>query len=137
MKKFFKNNKGFTLVELIIVIAIIAVLTAVAAPQYIKWVEEGRISSDKQMAETLISEVNVALADMGVANESITGGKITVTASACSDTGNVGAYIGSHIDANWNKARVTNKDATKAAAAGIGDTLEITYTTTSVTAAWS
>jgi type IV pilus assembly protein PilA len=33
-----KNNKGFTLVELIIVIAIIAVLAAVIAPQYIKYV---------------------------------------------------------------------------------------------------
>jgi type IV pilus assembly protein PilA len=40
------DNKGFTLVELIIVIAIIAVLAAVLAPQYIKYVEKSRWSTD-------------------------------------------------------------------------------------------
>lgn len=36
------SNRGFTLVELIIVIAIIAVLGAVLAPQYIKYVDRSR-----------------------------------------------------------------------------------------------
>ncbi len=51
MKKFFdkirKNNKGFTLVELIIVIAVMAVLTVVAAPQYLKYVENSRVGTDE------------------------------------------------------------------------------------------
>ena len=34
-----KNNKGFSLVELIVVIAIMAVLVGVLAPQFIKYVE--------------------------------------------------------------------------------------------------
>ena len=33
------NNKGFSLVELIIVIAIMVILVAVLAPQYLKYVE--------------------------------------------------------------------------------------------------
>ena len=41
-----KNNKGFTLVELIIVIAIIAVLAAVLAPQYVRYLERSRIGTD-------------------------------------------------------------------------------------------
>ncbi|HAL02696.1 MAG TPA: hypothetical protein DCP07_05005, partial [Lachnospiraceae bacterium] len=35
-----KNNKGFSLVELIIVIAIMAILVGVMAPQLIKYIEK-------------------------------------------------------------------------------------------------
>ena len=52
-----KNNKGFSLVELIIVIAIMAVLIGVLAPQYLKYVEKSRVSSDK----TVISDVKGAM----------------------------------------------------------------------------
>ncbi len=44
-----KNNKGFSLVELIVVIAIMAVLVGVLAPQFIKYVEKSRESTDIQM----------------------------------------------------------------------------------------
>jgi len=52
-----KNNKGFSLVELIIVIAIMAVLIGVLAPQYLKYVEKSRVSSD----ETAIADVRNAM----------------------------------------------------------------------------
>ncbi len=48
-----KNNKGFSLVELIIVIAIMAVLIAVLAPQFIKYVEQSRRSRDIQTADQI------------------------------------------------------------------------------------
>ena len=41
------NNKGFSLVELIIVIAIMAVLIGVLAPQYLRYVERSRVSTDR------------------------------------------------------------------------------------------
>lgn len=63
MKKFRKNNKGFTLVELIIVIAIIAILSAVAAPQYLKYVEKSRLSADKAVAADIVSAAKVLAAD--------------------------------------------------------------------------
>lgn len=47
MKKENMNNKGFSLVELIIVIAIMAILIVVLAPQYLKYVEKSRVSSDQ------------------------------------------------------------------------------------------
>ena len=51
MKKLFnkirKINKGFTLVELIIVIAVMAVLTVVVAPQYLKYIEKSRVATDE------------------------------------------------------------------------------------------
>ena len=63
MKKFRKNNKGFTLVELIIVIAIIAVLSAVIAPQYLRYVEKSKVSADKDTAAAIEQVVNVLVAD--------------------------------------------------------------------------
>lgn len=48
------RNKGFSLIELIIVVAIMAVLIGVLAPQYIKYVEKSRISVDEDTADTLL-----------------------------------------------------------------------------------
>ncbi len=46
MKKIRKNNKGFSLVEIIVVVLIMAIIAVALAPQVVKWVENSRISSD-------------------------------------------------------------------------------------------
>lgn len=57
------NNKGFSLVELIIVIAIMAVLMGVLAPQYLKYVKKSKISTDITNAENVATAVNAEIAD--------------------------------------------------------------------------
>ena len=57
------NNKGFSLVELIIVIAIMAVLMGVLAPQYLKYVKSSKVSTDITNAEEIATAINVAVAD--------------------------------------------------------------------------
>lgn len=57
------NNKGFSLVELIIVIAIMAILLVVLAPQYLKYVERSRNSTDLQNATEVVTALQVYAAD--------------------------------------------------------------------------
>lgn len=57
------DNKGFSLVELIIVIAIMVVLIAVLAPQYLKYVEKSRVASDQTTIVNYIDAMQVIAAD--------------------------------------------------------------------------
>ena len=63
MKGIKTNNKGFSLVELIIVIAIMAILVAVLAPQYMRYVDRSRYSRDVQMVDGVYTEVQAIVAD--------------------------------------------------------------------------
>ncbi len=75
------GNKGFSLVELIIVIAIMAVLVAILAPQYLKYVEKSRVAADDTFTEELMTAVQVALTDETVYADVVTGDKLTWTES--------------------------------------------------------
>ena len=66
MKK--TNNKGFSLVELIIVIAIMAILVGVLAPQYLKYVEKSRVSADKDQLDSFYTACTTAAADPELKN---------------------------------------------------------------------
>lgn len=81
MKKM--NNKGFSLVELIIVVAIMAILIVVLAPQYLKYVEKSRVSADQASLEGYIDAMQVLAADPDITLDS--GNTYTVTKAASGD----------------------------------------------------
>lgn len=59
----FKNKKGFTLVELIVVIVIILVLAAVLVPSVLRYVEKANQANCKADAATLLVQLQADVAD--------------------------------------------------------------------------
>jgi len=57
------KNKGFSLVELIIVIAIMAILAAAIAPALIRYIDKSRRADDVAAAETINTAIQSALAN--------------------------------------------------------------------------
>lgn len=73
-----KNNKGFTLVELVIVIAILAILVGLLAPQYTKYVERSKKSADVNNMDELIKAVEVYVIDSAT-KDALTAQKVTLS----------------------------------------------------------
>lgn len=98
-------NKGFSLVELIIVVAIMAVLIGVLAPQYMKYVERSRNSTDNSNCTALEnalmvwgSETDIPAGETAFVADA-GGSSITVTRAAVPDiAGTNAAAIQSALD---------------------------------------
>lgn len=103
------DNKGFSLVELIIVIAIMAVLVGVLAPQFMKYVEQSRRATDIQNAEMIRDSILADIADGTLtstgtvtatfANYSASPATGTVCASAIATAPKVEGNLVNHGDA--------------------------------------
>ena len=86
MKKEKMNNKGFSLVELIIVVAIMAVLVVALAPQYLKYVEKSRNSTDVNNATAMVTAVQVYAADPDAADPFEADKSFTITVNSTKAT---------------------------------------------------
>jgi type IV pilus assembly protein PilA len=71
------KNKGFSLVELIVVVAIMAVLVGILAPAYLSYVEKTRRGTDENTAEEIRHTVEISAAEIDVYDQLKNGGTLT------------------------------------------------------------
>ncbi len=92
-----KVQKGFTLIELMIVIAIIGILAAVAVPQYSQYTKRAKYSEVKLAVSPIKSAVelcrqrNAGAADCGTTNGGINSGVTTAQLTRAASAALVGS----------------------------------------------
>ena len=82
MKKM--NNKGFSLIELIIVIAIMAVLVAIIAPNLTKYLGKSKSQTDKTNLDEIKKQFKNAISDAATDEITDVAGTYTVTGNSVS-----------------------------------------------------
>jgi type IV pilus assembly protein PilA len=66
-----RNNKGFSLVELIVVMAIMAILAVTLAPSLTKYVEKSRKAADKEVINSIYTAAEYAILDEKILADAI------------------------------------------------------------------
>lgn len=82
MKKM--NNKGFSLIELIIVIAIMAILVAIIAPNLTKYLGKSKSQTDKTNLDEIKKQFKNAISDAATDEITDVAGTYKVTGSSVS-----------------------------------------------------
>lgn len=78
------NKKGFTITELVIVIAVIAILAAVLIPTFSGVIKKAKLSNDTQVAANLNRHINLYCVENGLDEENLLGTDV-ISIAAISD----------------------------------------------------
>jgi len=113
------TKKGFTLIELIVVIAIIGVLAAILVPAMLGYVKKSKIQSANSAASTMLKAVNSALEELDEEDYTVPSTLTTVGNGSTDATADlIKTYMKEYSDdvsGNW-KAQISNGVAIACAA---------------------
>lgn len=104
------RNNGFSLVELIIVIAIMAILAAAIAPALIRYISKSRRASDVEMADVILDAVGAAYAE-AYSFEGVEAG-VEQDANAIDSSKVVSVTVGSEPSYNLEKIAIASNNDT-------------------------
>lgn len=108
------NNKGFSLVELIVVVLIMSIIAVSLAPQVMKWVDNAKIATDVSNYNSLVSNCQLAMTDYKAYSEMkvsngytvvISTSGTTITAKTGSDVNDIIAAMDA-MDPAWKDVKV-------------------------------
>ena len=103
------NKKGFTLVEIVIVIVIIAILAAMLVPALTQWIKKSKMKTFLSSADTIRTSVSAICAE----REAVVSGSGKIEASDATQlTADVGQDVGVGDAVSGTNKYVVNANAT-------------------------
>lgn len=85
MNKQRRNEKGFTMIELIIVVAIMGILAAILVPSFASMSRKSRLTSDIRTLQTIQKQIDLYYAERG---------SYPATGGTLNDGGEIGTQVG-------------------------------------------
>lgn len=119
MKKPIKNKSGFTLIELMIVIAIVGILASVAIPQYVKYTNRTKFT--EVILATAQYKTSATLAyEVGIPISGLTSGTNGITPEINASSPTVSSHVGSISISAGVITAISNPATLEAGNTGVG-----------------